>query len=117
MTTQIAMGTLCMSDATEIPLGPTTVTDGSDTQEATTDPAFTIVAQSIGDYAPGKTITGAVVSAKTHIGFAYIQRQGLVGAIIPVASRTAGGSGGNPLPLCSPWTLQPGDKLLMHTEA
>lgn len=114
---QIAMGTLCMSDATEIPLGPLSITDASDTAELTTDPAFTIVAQSIGDYAPGKTITGAVVSAKTHIAFAYIQRQGLVGALIPVASRTAGGSGGNPLSLCAPWTLQPGDKLLMHVEA
>jgi hypothetical protein len=113
----VALGTLCLSDSTEIPLGPLAVTDGSDTQELTTDPAFTIVAQSIGDYAPGKTITGAVVSAKTHIGFAYIQRQGLVGVTIPVASRTAGGSGGNPLELCAPWTLQPGDKLLMHTEA
>jgi hypothetical protein len=117
MTTQISMGTLCMSDGTEIPLGPTTVTDGSDTQELTTDPAFTIVAQSIGDYKPGGTITGAVVSAKTHIGFAYIQRQGLVGVTIPVASRTAGGSGGNPLPICKAWTLQPGDKLLLHVEA
>jgi hypothetical protein len=117
MSTQVAMGTLCMSDQTEIPLGPTTVTDGSDTQEVLSDPAFTIVAQSIGDYAPGKTITGAIVTSKTHIGFAYIQRQGLVGVTIPVASRTAGGSGGNPLPICKPWVLQPGDKILIHTEA
>jgi hypothetical protein len=117
MSTQIGLGTLCMSDATEIPLGPTTITDGSSTQEMTTDPAFTIIAQSIGDYAPGKTITGAVISAKTSAVFAYIQRQGLVGVTVPVASRTAGGSGGNPMPLCKAWTLMPGDKLLVHFEA
>ena len=117
MTTQIAMGTLCMADATEIPLGPLAVTDGSDTAELTTDPEFTVVVQSIGDYAPGATVIGGVISSKTHIGWAYIQRQGLVGATIMVASRTAGGSGGEPVPTSQPWTLQPGDKLILHVEA
>lgn len=106
-----------MSDNTEIPLGPVSVTDSSGTNELTTDPAFTIVAQSIGDYAPGKTIQGGMVSSKTHIAYCFIQRQGLVGAIIPVASRTAGGTGGSPLVLQKPWTLQPGDKILVYTEA
>jgi hypothetical protein len=106
-----------MSDNTEIPLGPLALTDASTTQELTTDPAFTIVAQSIGDYAPGKTIIGAYVSAKTFAGWAYLQRQGLVGVTVPVASRTAGGTGGNPLPLTSPWTLNPGDKLIFYVDA
>lgn len=117
MTTQIAIGTLCMSDATEIPLGPLAVTDASATQELTTDPAFTIIAQSIGDYAPGKTITGGIVTSKTHIAFAYIQRQGLVGVTVPVASRTAGGSGGEAFTLAKPWTLMPGDKVLLYVDA
>ena len=117
MTTQIAMGTLCMADATEIPLGPLAVTDGSDTAELTTDPAFTVIAQSIGDYAPGSTVIGGVISSKTHIAWAYIQRHGLVGVTIPVASRTAGGSGGEPQATPTSWTLQPGDKLILHTEA
>jgi hypothetical protein len=117
MTTQVAIGTLQMSDSTEIPLGPLAVTDASSTQELTTDPAFSILASSVGDYKPGGTITGGVITSKTHIAFAYIQRQGLVGVTLPVASRTAGGSGGESFTLCKPWTLQPGDKVLLYTDA
>jgi hypothetical protein len=116
MTTQVTVGTLCMSDNTEIPLGPTTATDAT-TTEMQSDPAFTVTAQSVGDYAPGKTITGAIITAKTHCGYAYILRQGLVAALLPIGSRTAGGTGANPLNLCKPFTLQPGDKVLVFTQA
>lgn len=119
MTTQPAIGSLIMTDRTEIPLGPTTLTDAAAAAEITTDPAFSVVAQSIGDYAPGKTIKSALVTAKTHIAFCYVLRQGLVAALIPVASRTAGGNGApsGALPLCKPFTLQPGDKIVAFVEA
>jgi len=118
MSTQIAIGNLLCSDGSNIPLGPIAVTDSSTTQEVTTDPAFTVVAQTVGDYAQGKTIVQGFVSAKTHAGFCYILRNGLVGTLIPICSRTAGGSGSvGDLPLCTPWKLIAGDKVIFFTEA
>jgi hypothetical protein len=118
MTTQIAIGNLLCSDGSNIPLGPVSVTDSSTSQEVTSDPAFTITAQTVGDYAQGKTVVQGFVSAKTHAGWAYILRNGVVGALIPVCSRTGGGSGSvGDLPLCNPWTLRAGDKVLFYTEA
>jgi hypothetical protein len=116
MTTQPVIGNLCMSDQTEIPL-ISTLTDDAAAAEVQTDAAFTVTAQSVGDYAPGKTITGALITGKTLCSYAYILRQGLVAALLPVASRTAGGSGGEPLPLCAPFTLQPGDKVVAFVVA
>ena len=118
MSTQIAIGNLLCSDGTNIPLGPIAVTDSATAQEVTSDPAFTIVAQTVGDYAQGKTIVQGFVSAKTHAGYAYILRNGLVGTLIPICSRTAGGSGSvGDLPLCKPWQLIAGDKVIFYTEA
>jgi hypothetical protein len=116
MTTQITVGSLIMNDDTVIPLGPTTATDAT-TTEMQTDPAFTVVAQSVGDYAQNKTIKSAIVTAKTVGSYCYIIRQGLVAALIPIGSRTAGGTGANPLPLARPFTLMPGDKVLVFTQA
>ena len=119
MTNQPLIGTLCMSDGTEVPLGPTTLTDAAAAAEITTDSAFTITSMSVGDYAQGKTIIGANITAKTFIGFAYVIRQGLVAALLPISSRTAGGNGApsGPLPLCAPFTLMPGDKVLAYVDA
>ena len=106
------------SDGTHIPLGPIAVTDSSSSQEVTTDPAFTVTAQSVGDFAPGRTIVQGIVTAKTHAAWCYLLRNGVVETIIPVASRTAGGTGSvGDLPLCNPVTLRPGDKILFYTEA
>lgn len=116
---QIAIGNLLCSDGSNIPLGPLSIADASGSGvEVTTDPAFTVVAQTVGDYAQGKTITQGFVSAKTMPCYAYILRNGLVGTLIPVASRTAGGSGSvGDLPLCNPWTLRAGDKVMFFVQA
>ena len=115
---QIAIGNLVLSDGSQIPLGPLSIADASDPTEFTTDSTFTVTAQSIGDYAQNKTGVQGFVSAKTHAGWAYILRNGLVAALIPVCSRTAGGSGSiGDLPLCAPFRLRAGDKLLFHVEA
>lgn len=108
-----------MSDGSEVPLGPTSLTDAAAAAEVTTDSAFTVTSQSVGDYAQQKTIVAANISAKTFIGFAYILRQGLVAALLPISSRTAGGNGApsGALPLCAPFTLQPGDKVLAYVDA
>jgi hypothetical protein len=118
MTTQNVIGTLVCTDNTEIPL-TASLTDAASAANVTTDPAFTVVAQNVGDYAPGKTIKAAIITAKTFIGFAYIIRQGLVAAVLPIASRTAGGSGNcsGSLDLNVPLTLIPGDKVLAFTLA
>ena len=118
MTTQNVYGTLVCSDGTEIPLSAS-LTDAAAAANVTTDTAFTVTAQNVGDYAPGKTVTAAIVTAKTFIGFAYIIRQGLVAAVLPIGSRTAGGSGNasGALPLNIPLTLQPGDKVLAYVDA
>ena len=92
MTTQNVYGTLVCTDNTEIPLS-VSLTDAAAAGNVTTDTAFTITAQNVGDYAPGKTVKAAMISAKTFIGYAYIIRQGLVATVLPIASRTAGGSG------------------------
>ena len=118
MTDQYCIGTLCTSAGQEIPL-ESDITDSSSTQEIQTAALFTVVQQSIGDYAPGQVLTHGIVTSGTHIAFCYIVRQGLVAALIPVASRTAGGSGSNlsPTTLLKPFTLMAGDKVLLRTEA
>jgi len=115
---QIAIGNLVCADGTNIPLGPISLTDASTTAEVTTDPAFTVTAQSVGDFAPGRTIVQGIVTAKTFGAWAYLLRNGVVETIIPVASRTAGGTGSvGDLPLCNPVTLIPGDKILFYVDA
>jgi len=118
MTTQNVYGTLVCTDNTEIPISAS-LTDAAAAANVTTDTAFTVTAQNIGDYAPGKTVKAAVISAKTFIGYAYIIRQGLVAAVLPIASRTAGGSGNcsGSLDLNVPLTLMPGDQVLAYVDA
>ena len=118
MTSQYVYGTLVCTDNTEIPLSAS-LTDAAAAAAVGTDSAFTVVSQNVGDYAPGKTVKAAIVTAKTFIGFAYIIRQGLVAAVLPIASRTAGGSGDGcgSLPLPTPIQLAPGDKVLCYIDA
>jgi hypothetical protein len=118
MTVQNVYGTLVCTDNTEIPLSAS-LTDAAAAAAVGTDSAFTVVSQNVGDYAPGKTVKAAIVTAKTFIGFAYIIRQGTVAAVLPIASRTAGGSGDGcgSLPLPTPIKLVPGDKVLCYVDA
>jgi len=118
MTTQNVYGTLVCTDNTQIPLS-VSLTDAAAAANVTTDTAFTVTAQNVGDYAPGKTVKAAIITSKTFIGYAYIIRQGLVAAVLPIASRTAGGSGNcsGSLNLNVPLTLMPGDKVLAYVDA
>jgi hypothetical protein len=118
MTTQNVYGTLVCTDNTEIPLSAS-LTDAAAAANVTTDTAFTVTAQNVGDYAPGKTVKAAIITSKTFIGYAYIIRQGLVAAVLPIASRTAGGSGNcsGSLNLNVPLTLMPGDQVLAYVDA
>lgn len=70
-------------------------------------------AVSVGDYAPGKTVTRGLVQADNGISYCYILRQGLVAAIISVGLK---GICNNTPALNVPFTLQAGDKVQVLTE-
>jgi len=67
----------------------------------------------VGDYAPGKTVTRALVQADNGISYCYLLRQGLVAAIISVGLK---GICNNTPALSVPFTLQAGDKVQVLTE-
>ena len=111
MATNTVNGILVCSDGTNIPLKKEIAE--STEAELTTDTAYTVSAVSVGDYAPGKTVTRGLVQADNGISYAYILRQGLVAAIISVGLK---GICNNTPALNVPFTLQAGDKVQVLTE-
>ena len=105
MATNTVCGNLVCSDGTNIPL-KAELAEGTESN-LTTDTAYTVSAQNVGDYAPGKTVTSALVSCDNGVGYCYILSQGLVAAIIPTSVKGAV-SDGSPA-LCQPYTLRAGD--------
>jgi len=106
MATNTVNGSLTCSDGTNIPL-KLEVVEGTETS-LTTDTAYTVTAQNIGDYALGKVVTSGLVTADNGIAYAYILRQGLVAALVPVGLK---GVAFQASPLCAPFRLQAGDIL------
>jgi len=105
MATTTCTGNLVCSDGTNIPLKKE-IAEGSQSN-LTTNTVYTVTAAEIGDFAPGKTIVGGLVSATNGVGFCYVLSQGLVAAIIPWSVCGAVTDG---LPaLCQPYTLKAGD--------
>ena len=105
MATNTVTGNLVCSDGTNIPLKVDTA-EGTETN-LTTDTAYTVSAQNVGDFAPGKTVVSGLVSCDNGVGYCYILSQGLVAAIIPWSVKGAV-SDGSPA-LCQPYTLKAGD--------
>jgi len=105
MATNTVTGNLVCSDGTNIPLKLDLV-EGTETN-LTTDTAYTVTAANVGDFAPGKTVVGGLVSCDNGVGYAFILSQGLVAAIIPWSIKGAV-SDGQPA-LCQPYTLKAGD--------
>jgi hypothetical protein len=105
MATNTVTGNLVTSDGTNIPL-KLDCAEGTETN-LTTDTAYTVSAQNVGDFAPGKTVVSALVSCDNGVGYCYILSQGLVAAIIPWSVKGAV-SDGSPA-LCQPYTLRAGD--------
>ena len=119
MSTQDVTGKLCTRGPKgymEIPLLQSGITDGTQT-EVKTNANFTGAAQSVGIYGERQTLTGGWVSAKTGIIYAAIINNGIVRAVIPITSRTAGASGSNDMVVMNQITLNPGDQLLVETYA
>jgi len=105
MASNTVVGNLICSDGTNIPL-KLDLTEGTETN-LTTDTAYTVTAANVGDFAPGKTVVGGLVSCDNGVGYAFILSQGLVAAIIPWSIKGAV-SDGQPA-LCQPYTLKAGD--------
>jgi len=115
MATNTVTGNLVCSDGTNIPLKLDCV-EGTDTS-LTTDTAYTVAAQNVGDFAPGKTVVSGLVSCDNGVGYCYILSQGLVAAIVPWSVKGAV-TDGSPA-LCQPYTLKAGDivKVMNNTAA
>ena len=105
MATNTVTGNLVCADGTNIPLKLDLV-EGTETN-LTTDVAYTVTAANVGDFAPGKTVVGGLVSCDNGVGYAFILSQGLVAAIIPWSIKGAV-TDGQPA-LCQPYTLKAGD--------
>ena len=105
MATNTVCGNLVCSDGTNIPLKAEIAEDTE--ADLTTDTVYTVSAQNIGDYAPGKVLVGGIVSADNGISYAYVLSQGLIAAIIPVCKK--GVQQEVPM-LCAPYQLKAGDK-------
>ena len=115
MATNTVTGNLVCSDGTNIPLKLDTA-EGTETS-LTTDTAYTVAAQNVGDFAPGKTVVSGLVSCDNGVGYCYILSQGLVAAIVPWSVKGAV-TDGSPA-LCQPYTLKAGDivKVMNNTAA
>jgi len=105
MATNTVTGNLICADGTNIPLKLDLV-EGTETN-LTTDTAYTVTAANVGDFAPGKTVVGGLVSCDNGVGYAFILSQGLVAAIIPWSIKGAV-TDGQPA-LCQPYVLKAGD--------
>jgi hypothetical protein len=119
MTTQVVTGKICTNGPKgyiEIPL-ETTITDNDTSQEVFTDATYTVAAQSLGIYGENQKILGGWISAKSGIKFAVIVNNGIVRAMVPITSRTAGASGSSDMVVLNPITLNPGDQLLVQCYA
>ena len=105
MATNTVTGNLYCSDGTNIPL-KAELAEGTESN-LTTDTVYTVTAANCGDFAPGKTVVGGLVSCPNGVGYAYILSQGIVAAIIPwnVAGAVMDGQPA----LCQPYTLKAGD--------
>jgi hypothetical protein len=115
MATNTVTGNLVCSDGTNIPL-KLDIAEGTETS-LTTDTAYTVAAQNVGDFAPGKTVVSGLVSCDNGVGYCYILSQGLVAAIVPWSVKGAV-TDGSPA-LCQPYTLKAGDivKCMNNTAA
>ena len=115
MATNTVTGNLVCSDGTNIPL-KLDLAEGTETS-LTTDTAYTVAAQNVGDFAPGKTVVSGLVSCDNGVGYCYILSQGLVAAIVPWSVKGAV-TDGSPA-FCQPYTLKAGDicKVMNNTAA
>jgi len=110
MASNTVTGILLCADGSRIPL-KTDLTEGTE-DNLTTDTVYSVAAQQVGDYSPGKQVVGGLITADNSISYAYLLRQGLVESIIPIGVK---GVADKTPTLTKPFTLQAGDKLRVLT--
>lgn len=99
-------GYLMTADGTQIPLQNTTQAEGTEFS-LTTNATYTNQQVNVGDYAPGQRVVSGLVEAPNGIAYAFLLRQGVVLAHIPVSIK-----GNSPVSdaICGGgFTLQAGD--------
>ena len=111
MATNTVVGSLTCSDGTTIPL-KAEIAEGTES-DLTTDTVYTVSAQNVGDYAPGKVITAGFIGCDNGFSYAYILSQGLIAAVIPGGVK---GVQQDVPPLCAPYQLKAGDKVRVLNE-
>lgn len=116
MSTQTVVG-FAQTSKGGVPL-EATLTDGSDSQELTTDTTYTITAQSLGTFSEGATLTHLKVNAASGICYAGVLRNGQYIAICQsMGSNALGGQPELAPVLPSPVSLVAGDQIIVRTEA
>jgi hypothetical protein len=101
------------TSGSQIPLKNTAQLEGTEFS-LTTDTDLTTVAQDVGSYMPGATITSIEIFAPNGIQYAYVLRQGV---ILAWASVNVAGVNNQELNLCTPVTLRPGDDVRVLASA
>jgi len=116
MSTQVTYG-FAKTSTSSFPM-KATLTDGSDSQELTTNTDYTVTSQSLGTIAEGQTLTHLSVTAATGIAYAYVLRNGQCVALCQsLGSQVAGGQPKYMKVLPSPLKLVAGDQIIVRTEA
>jgi len=116
MSTQTVVG-YAQTNRGGVPL-EATITDGSDSQELTSDTSFTITAQSWGTYVEGATVTSLKVVSTTGICYAGILRNGqYIGVCQSLGSNALGGNPQAMPILPAPVALVAGDQIIVRTES
>jgi len=116
MSTQSVQG-LAKTSTGSVPL-QATLTDGSNSQELTTDTTYTVTAQSLGTFKEGATLTHLQVSAATGISFCGVLRNGQYIAICQsMGSNSLGGAPQSMPVLPGPVGLVAGDQIIVRCEA
>jgi len=95
------------TSGSQIPLRVDSVAEGTE-HSITTDTNLTTVAQDIGSYMPGATITSIELFAPNGISYCFVLR---MGTILAFGSVNVGGVNNQELALCTPVTLRPGDTI------
>jgi len=116
MTTQLVTG-FALSNGLPIPLSAT-ITDGSDSQEITTNSTYTVTSQSLGTFAEGRTVSHMMMTSATGIAYCGILRNGQYIAVCQsLGSESLGGQPQVSRLMPMPVTLVAGDQVITRTEA
>jgi len=100
-------GSIRFSDGSSVPLLNAAMAEGTLT-ELQTDSGFTTVAQGLGSYKPGGSVVGGFIACANNASYAYILRQGVILATIPVGATGAVNKGEMPMKNVR---LMPGDTI------